>query len=315
MISPASTRRFLLPVRLVLTLMVGVYVFGRVDWPTLASSFANIRLREFTVAVVLQLAAAAAATSRWRKLMALGGIPLSWLATFRRLIVAIFFSLFFLGVAGGDSARFAGALRFAPNLKAQLAASILGDRLLGIGALLAILSGLFVTGQPRLWATPGTRAIVLVVLAGTTLYWASLLLVRLAGVPLPTISDSSKRLSSRQVVGAIRRQFALDSFPVLFGLSLANHALNMASAFFVALSLGISLPPSSVASIFGILALFLSLPLTFAGLGVRDGLVAWLFLVFGVHSPAVTAFSFCLLGINLLWGVAGGITFLAGSRD
>ena len=58
----------------------------------------------------------------------------------------------------------------------------------------------------------------------------------------------------------------------------------------------------------GFTALALSLPITIAGLGVREGILLWLLAMFGLRETEMAiGLSACLLGISLSWALVGAV--------
>ena len=61
---------------------------------------------------------------------------------------------------------------------------------------------------------------------------------------------------------------------------------------------------------FCVTALALSLPITIAGLGVRDGMIIWMLSAFGFRDMGAAAgVSACMLGAALVLSLAGGLAF------
>lgn len=307
---PKYLAKFMLPGRIILTAAVSAYVFRKIDWGSLRNSLRWIDSSEFGAAVFMQIGAAAIVTTRWRILLANEAIHMSWLRTFRLSLVGLFFSLFFLGSAGGDVARFAGALPRAAGRKAKLALTLIQDRLAGLGALLLLLTVLFATQFDVLWIDLPMRFLVIAITAATSIFVAlTTVLWFLSGSLLAKTRFDTRRWLD-VTLSACCASFPKPICFTVLGLSLLNHALVILSGFLVAHALGIyvSLPIAGV--IIGVSGLILSLPMTVAGLGVRDGTLIWLFSIYGIRSSAsAVGFSFCLLGINLIWASVGGIAF------
>jgi hypothetical protein len=208
--------------------------------------------------------------------------------------------------------RFTQALRHAPDRKAALLLSLVQDRAFGLGSLLLILAGLFAAGYPGCAADKPMRVVICIIFISA-----------LAFIAVGVVLAASSTTAAKGSVTAIGRSWALvvrsfpasSSLPVL-GLSLLNHTLNMASACFVGWALGISLPAFSLSVVFGVAAIIVSLPITVAGIGVREGSLIWLFGLFGMRTGGLAfGFSFCLLAINLFWASVGGIAFYFPRRE
>lgn len=92
--------------------------------------------------------------------------------------------------------------------------------------------------------------------------------------------------------------------------SLLLHGLVITAGFLTARAVRIAISLSEAGTVLGVTALALSLPITIAGLGVRDGMLIWLLAIFGFRATGqAISLSICLLSINLFWAFAGGVAF------
>ena len=304
------SRRWLLAGRTVLTVLVAAYVFRRVDWNALRQALWLTEPVKLAVAVCLQGCATAIAAARWQTLLANQGIELSWRRAARLTLTGVFFNFFFLGSVGGDAARFAGTLGHAADRKARLALSLVQDRLIGLGALLLLVTGFIGLEGPQLWAEPAVRPLAFGVPVACAAYVVvAVVFWILTGAAVPGGGDKPRHWWDSSLE-AIRLSFPK---PVLFptmGLSFLIHSLVLVAGYLAAhaVGIGISFPEAGV--VLGLTFFALSLPVTVAGIGVRDGMLLWLLSAFGFKSSvAALSLSTCLLAITLCWAFVGGIAF------
>jgi hypothetical protein len=311
-ISPfrSISSRTLLVGRIVLTVVVVAYVYRRVDWGGLHQALRLTDPVKLAVAVCLQGCAIAVAAARWQTLLANQGIQLSWRQAARLTLTGLFFNLFFLGSVGGDAARFAGTPGHAANSKTRLALSLVQDRLVGLGALLLLVTGFIGLQGPRLWAEPAVRPLTLGVPVACGAYVAvAVVLWILAGAVVPEGGDKP-RLWWDFGLKAIWLSFPKPVLLPAMGLSLLIHALVLLAGYLAAHAVGIRISFPEAGVVLGLTFLALTLPVTVAGLGVREGMLLWLLAVFGYKSTAVAiSLSACLLGITLLWALFGAGAF------
>lgn len=302
--------------RIVLTAVVIAYVYRRVDWDILDESLRLTEPLKLAVAVCLQGCAIAVAAARWQTLLANHGILLSWRQTARLTLAGLFFNLLFLGSVGGDVARFAGTLGHAADRKARLALSLVQDRFIGLGALLLLAAGFIGLQGPRLWAESSVRPLILGVPIACGAYLAVVVILWvLADTAVP--ANGSKPLHWWNLaLKAIRLSFPKQILLPVMGLSLLIHMLVFVAGYLAAHAVGINISFSEAGAVLGLTFLALALPVTIAGLGVREGMLLWLLAVFGYKSTAgAIGLSGCLLGIALLWAaVGGGMFFFFGPR-
>jgi glycosyltransferase 2 family protein len=305
-----ASRRILLVGRIVLTVVFVAYVYRRVNWSGLEDSLRLADPGKLAVAVCLQGCVIAVAAARWQTLLANQGIQLSWRQAARLTLIGLFFNLLFLGSVGGDTARFAGTLGHAADRKARLALSLVQDRLIGLGALLLLVSGFIGLQCPRIWAEPALRPLALGVPVACGAYFIVVVVLWVldgSGVS----ADGNKPRRWRDLgLKAIRMSFPKHVFLPAMGLSLLIHTLVLVAGYLTAHAVGIKISFSGIGIVLGITFLALSLPVTVAGLGVRDGMLLWLLFAFGFKSTAAAiSLSTCLLGINLWWAFVGAVTF------
>lgn len=309
-LTPIRTKNLLLTARGCLTVLVVVYVVNQVDWEVLRGTLRRIDPLKLTAAICLQGCAIAVAVTRWRTLLANQGIRLSWFRTAQLSLMGLFFNLFFLGSLGGDAAKFIGTLAHAPKRKARLALSLIQDRLIGLGGLLVLLTGLIVKYRHLLWSDLTTRPLTLVIpgacaafLGGTATLWM------LFDPKLDKDQEYSWR-GRNFTFKALRESFPKPVFISVLSLSLLVHALVIVAGYLAANAVDLDIPLSAAGVVLGVTALVLSLPITIAGLGVREGMLIWLLTVFGFRQMEMAiGLSACLLGINLFWAFAGGLAF------
>jgi hypothetical protein len=228
----------------------------------------------------------------------------------RLTLTGLFFNLFFLGSAGGDAARFAGTLGHAADRKAKLALSLIQDRLVGLGALLLVLAGFIGMQGPRLWGEPSVRPLAIGVPVACAAFAAAVSALWFLAYPTDAVIGDNSRHWRALSLEAIRVLLPKPVFMRALAFSLTIQVLVIAAAFLAAWAVGIGISFPAAAVVLGVTALALSLPVTVARLGVRDGMLLWLLAAFGFKSPAAPiSLSACLLGICLCWAFVGGIAF------
>lgn len=114
---------------------------------------------------------------------------------------------------------------------------------------------------------------------------------------------------------AIRLSFPKAVFLPAMGLSLLIHALVLVAGYLAAQAVGIKISFFEAGAVLGLTFLALAVPVTIAGLGVREGMLIWLLAVFGYKSTsAAIGMSGCLLSIALFWAAVGGMFFFLKPR-
>jgi len=228
--------------------------------------------------------------------------------------IAQFYNCFLPSGVAGDAVRFGYLWRRYPDRKIDGAMTLVADRVLGMGALLALAVlalGLYlllheVRGELKLLFGAGVGGIV--ALAAAT--WVLLNAGRLE--PVFTRLLGAERLSTlRLATSALtRRRGALAA---AVGLSLAVWLVDFASIWFLALSVGLFAGPLEMTLAAAAAYLAAALPISIGGHGVREGalLAVLVHLNIGIGEPQVLA-SLALLfwALSVGWSLLGGVLFL-----
>ena len=273
-----------------LTILLWLYGAQRI-----AQILSHERLDLFAAAVVVYVAGQIMSSYRWLLLARLNGIGGPWREYLRYYFVGLATNLFVPGLIGGDAAR-AAYLGLRRKRMPEAIASVVADRGLGLVALfwMAAIAAL---------AVASVKLPHNLVLAVTAI--GILLLIGFLAAPL--LITPARRLGGRlgRIVGPLipylERPAAL--LPAII-LSLILQTSLAVCQYLLAIGMGLNVPLSAVLLIVPMANVAASLPLTFNGLGVREGAYVLLFGMAGVaHQDAVA--------LGLLWfacTMVGGLT-------
>jgi rSAM/selenodomain-associated transferase 2 len=285
-------------------------VFRQLNAEVLAKTFRTMHWGWFLSAVGLYGALFVPAAWRWHIALRLTGHAVHPGAAGRLSLIGHFFYTLLLGVFGGDSAKsaiYARWYRF-PLAEALAAApldrflGLLGLAVFGLAAVVeAASAGAFghVKGISLQWR--GAWALVVITLA-------AILLV--AGRWLWPVSSIWERFT-RSLGDGVR---ALLVSPRAAGTGvLCGVLVQMALSGVLALNLRAAshapLPWDQLLWTFPVVVTISALPLTFAGLGAREGAALALFGIYGVSRENAVGASLLTLATSLWWAAIGGILF------
>jgi hypothetical protein len=255
------------------------------------------------LATGLLLASQAVAANRWR--IILDDPALRWPYLFRLYVVGCFFSLFLPTSVGGDAVRAAAAARSSAR-GGRAIASVLLDRGFGVAATVAYaIVGLAVSPDAAAlladhadWRLPRWGTIGVVVAA-----------VALTGVALARV-PAVRRLWTDGAVGLAGLARSPRRLLAAAALALASQGLIL--LLWATLAWGVQFHLSASLLLWAVPLVTLSglLPVTFSGLGVREGL--WLLVLGGARIPPadIVVFSLLYFLCMTLVGVVGGIVFV-----
>jgi len=257
-------------------------------------------------------------TQRWRLLLRVQGVDMGWWRTVRVYFIGAFFNLFLPGNTGGDLVKIFYAMRETASKKSGALLSVLVDRMMGLVALVAVASVLCSLRFPLINSHPATRALLgtlVLILGGSfALVVAGFLVDRFHlakkiphWLPLHAkIVDLSAAFSiyarDPKVLGAT------------FGLSVPAHLLIFLSIYFVAQAFGILPGLGGLVDIFSVLPIIntiAALPVSVAGIGVRENLFQQIFLdLFGTPESVAAMVSLTGFLMQVFWGLIGGAIYM-----
>jgi len=254
------------------------------------------------------------ATVRWRVLLAVQDIRMSWLRTWQLFMIGMFFNLFMLGSTGGDVVKMFLTMREAQNNRAAALLSVFMDRVIGMLALIFISLAFLYLRYDQLSHTQGSAALL------TTLLWllaASMLIIvgmfvfsALGWVHyLPAWTPMRGRIveisaACHMYAKGWRQTFwaFLFSFPLFAMFFITFYCA--ARAFDAPLGL------VDIFSVLPIVAVITAIPISVSGIGLRESLFVSLLAPFGVTAAVATLISVTGFLINTIGSLAGGLVFL-----
>lgn len=295
--------------RVAISLIVLAIVIVNVGTENLLGALRAIDLRWFAIAVLIHLAGLVIRTWRWSMLIAALGTPIAFGRLFYLYLAGTFFNTFLPTGIGGDVVKI---IELSPQRGgAQAFSTVLADRLTGIlgSSLIALIVAIIDPAD----VPPDVRAIVIAVSAAVLL--ASLLLTQRPLLDrvftrLPFWSKLPKKLIklyealTSYSLGAIARS-TLISLPFTLTLIGTQYAL--------ALGLGVAAPIRYFALFIPMVALIQLLPISFNGLGVREGAFQVLFGAVGVGEAQAVAMSLMYYIVRVVTGLLGGLVYLIGN--
>ena len=266
------------------------------------------------VGVVVFFGCTVVATARWKILLAVQDIHMTWLRTWQLFMVGMFFNLFMLGSTGGDVVKMFLTMREARENKAAALLSVFMDRVIGMLALIFLSVGFLYFRYDMLNHTEGSSTLL------TLLLW--LLAAALATIVgmfvvsglgwvhyLPAWTPLRGRIVE---ISAACHMYArgwrrtiwafLISFP-LFGMFFTTF-------YCAARAFTDQLGVVDIFSVMPIVAVITAIPISVSGIGVRESLFVSLLAPFGVTAAIATLISVTGFLINTLGSLAGGVVFL-----
>jgi len=293
---------------------------GRVDLAGVGKVLAGANFWFLGLAVFLSWTPIFVSSFRWRTLLNTLGlsIPLAALACITH--IAQFFAVLVPGVAGDDGTRFFYISRLAPGRVKQACSTVLLDRAVGFTSLFVLTAACIPLNWELLSAQPSTRWVGVAFLCiGASLFLFSLLFLGLKRTYLEGLCLKIKmRFSGSSWIGEL-----MDIATVFSGnrgrLCVVGAAALITQIFICCAfcsaghAVGIHLPLWAWMSFVPVILVAGVLPVTFAGIGVRDYLL-FLFLGaaagVGAGADQIAALSLLMLLSTLFLASLGGVVYL-----
>lgn len=303
--------------KIIFAIGVVTWLVHKVDVPRVWSHVRDARPIPFVLGIVLSLSTVLIAGWRWQRLLAIFGInpPLKSLVCV--VPIGAFFAIFLPGSTGDDLTRMLYISRLAPGRVGEACTSVVLDRCIGLTAIL-LLALVCVPWQWSVLATSSqTYWIALIILSAglavciggavfflaghATHRWYA---KRLRSRPAHTLRDEAARmwglLCDNKIVVA-----------KLVGAAVIAQLIQCISFYLAGVSVGI---PESLAVWLTFLPIVLAanaLPITIAGIGVREYLlVLFLGVIAGVDSERAFAASVVMFAIMLTISLVGGLLYI-----
>jgi uncharacterized protein (TIRG00374 family) len=310
-------RRLGLIFRALVSLLFVYLVARSADWEKVWSNVRTMDVHWLLTAFLVFSPVMLIVSWRWRLLLGVHGVHLRYWRVFELNMIGQFFSAFLVGTTGGDFVKIFYVARAVPERKAAVAFTVVVDRVVGLVALLFFGVLLSFTQLPLLLSHPYTRFFTgifylfavggLVASVGATV--APFFLKR------PAIRDFFKRLPFAHKAGSVFSAYerTAGSFATNLTALLASIPSNMCIVFMgYCIMRAMSLHPPLLAfcSILTMVNMLIALPISIAGLGVREQLFKTFLLLVGIDKDHAFTFSITFFVLNLVWSLIGGLFYL-----
>ena len=270
--------------------------------PDFRGALARLEWTAFAAAAGVIVVGLVLSAARWRLLLASRGVALGLPAAIRLYFVGYFFNLFLPTAVGGDVVR---ALGIPGTPVSVVAGTILTERILGFGCLLALGLGASLASpplaivRPALGLAAGVYAAGLLVLMRLPLEWSER---PRAGRWLAGLARMARQVRGTPVPAA--------TLIVALALSLGWQLALVAANGILSGGLGGVAPWTGLLALVPVIQAVGMLPVSFGGLGVREMGYEYFFRRAGFEPAGAVALAACFLGVTLAVALVGGILYL-----
>jgi len=249
---------------------------------------------------------------RWRFLLSVHGVLLRYWRVLELNMIGQFFSAFLVGTTGGDVVKIFYVARAVPQKRAAVAFTVVVDRVIGMIAMLFFGVVLSFTQLPLLTSNPYTKFFTGVfylfavggVIGSVGATVAPLFLKRPAirGLleKLPFASRIAKVLAAYEITA---RAFGRNVVALL--VSLPSQACIVLMGYCILRAMHLQPPLLAFCSILTMVNMLIALPISIAGLGVREQLFRTFLALVHIDKDTAYTFSITFFVLNLAWSLLG----------
>ena len=289
-------------VRICISAGLLLWLFSRFDLEGLKTSLGQLPLLVWIAAFLMMFAAQVLSSIRWWILSNACAFPGNWRTYLGFYFVGMFFNLFLPTGIGGDLFKIHFLSREGGK-RIVAASTVVADRLLGLAAML-LMGAVAVYLRPDLLPEPFP---LMMLLGGGCILTAVL--------TLPLL----KRLLTRlwpgftpyfELVSAIRERPG--RLIPLSALSFSLQGLGIGAVALLGTGMGINLPTALYFVMVPLVALSTLIPISFNGIGVREGAFVYLLGLKGIGAGTALGLGLLFFSVQVSISLIGGICYATG---
>ena len=303
--------------RIVISISLIVFLLSRANLPELVAVLKSANVWWFLVALLVEFIRVLISSYRWQILLSAKKIHNSLGSLISFYMVGYFFNMLLPTVWGGDVVRTYELAKYSERA-ADSIASVLVERTLDLVGLFVICwVSLAVFGLKRF---EGTNILPIISgLSMTVLFLVVLLFNRRLMEKLISLGriikwwDTEAKLrgtyDSLLELALYRR-----SLGTAFGVSLIYQFVGIISAFLISQALGLGVPFSFFLVVMPIIWVIMMIPISIAGLGVRESAFVFFFAQHGVPTESALLLSLLFFSLTLVLALVGGSIYGLGKH-
>ena len=285
------------------------FILLKIDFQKIIQIFQDVNILFFLTALITSVIAIYINTKKWQIMLSANEIIIPYRVLVKQNFLSIFYSIALIGQLSGELMKAYRVTRGQQN-KIKIISSILGDKVSGI--LVLFITAAVLSFFPPQHDFSSFYPFVLLSIAGAGIIFTSFyvpidFINAFAGhIRFPKInkfiSHLSELIASYQIYGKNKRIFYS-----MFVISFLYQFLIAISFWLIGESINIHLPFIQYLWIFSLLSISLLIPLSIAGLGIREGSLIFLMGLFNVPAEQALGASLLLFVTTAIMGGVGAI--------
>jgi uncharacterized protein (TIRG00374 family) len=306
-------RRLGLIFRILVSVLLIAWLIRKINWSKFWEILRNADVYWLLAAFVCFIPVIFVVSWRWRMLLQVHGVRMRFWRIFELNMIGQFFSAFLLGTTGGDVIKIFYVVRAVPDRKAAVGFTVVVDRVIGMVALLLLGAVLALPNLALLTSRHDTRV-----------YTALFYLFVLGGIAASIVASIGPMLLTHPSIRALVKRLpmahrgtsiyaAYEKTARAFGInflalvgSLPSHVCIILMGWCILQALDLHPPLLVFGAIMAIVNMLIALPISLAGLGVREVLYVIFLGLVGIDPDHAAAFSLTYFTLNLGWSLVGG---------
>jgi uncharacterized protein (TIRG00374 family) len=310
-------RRLGLIFRAAISLLFVYLVARSADWGKVWVNVRTMDLRWLAAGFVAFGPTLLIVSWRWRLLLGAHGIHMKYWRMLELNMIGQFFSAFLVGTTGGDFVKIFYVARAVPHHKAAVAFTVVVDRVIGLIAMLFFGVLLSFTQLPLLLSQPYTRFFT-----GVFYLFAIGGAVASIGATVapwflkrPSIRNFFKKLPLAHRASSVfaayeRTAGSIGRNAVALAVSIPSNVCTVLMGYCILRAMHLHPPLLAFCSILTMVNMLIALPISIAGLGVREQLFKTFLALVAIDKDHAFTFSITFFVLNLVWSLLGGAFYL-----
>jgi len=299
--------------RVALSLLLLILLSRKFDLSRIVETLLSANKGLMGAALGLYLLGVVICSYRWQVLLDGHDVRVPLRALTALYFVGNFFNNILPGSITGDVVKMYQLSRYSDRSDVAVS-TVLMDRITGFLVLFAIAAGAVPFAHELVpWQTS-----VLILIVAVGMWGAMWVFTRRSWWKgLRDRTGLLDRLARTEKVGKVCRSMRMYDRRVTaraLGISLVFVASWIVARYLIALALGVHLSIWYFLLFIPIISLVTLVPISFSGLGVREGAYVYLFSQVGVEAPTAVSMSLAFYGLRLVGGVIGGVIYALGTR-
>lgn len=287
------------------------YLLWKYDFRELPSQITNVNYYFFFLAFITQLLTVFVGAYRWQTLLLGRDISIGFKKLLSYGFIGLFFNLFLPGSSGGDFVRMYKVIDHTED-KMYAGISVLAERIIGTYTMISfvLISCLFSFNLLP-------HELIFKIFSSVFVFFCVLILFICLKVwiikminKLPGKGKTLNKIKENVIIFYEAIHFFITHRKVLIkimAISFLMQFFAIISCYFVARSIGLSLPVFYFFIFVPIMFFVTAIPISLSGIGVREGVFVYLFREVGVPSNTALMVSLLFFSLGIFIGLIGGV--------